>query len=178
MKNRIMIDLETLGTSAGSVIVSIGAVRFDAHKTLDTFYCLLDIEEAQREWRFHIDASTVLWWLKQSEQARAALTSGNREGVASALIKLANFIRLGSEADEVWGNGSDFDNVLLADYYRKIRMPLPWKYTRNRCYRTIAAPHREQFPIRRTGTHHNALDDALDQANHLLAIEGKQDPLA
>lgn len=69
----------------------------------------------------------------------------------------------------IWGNGADFDNVILASVYKRIGMEQPWLYRNNRCYRTLKALHPE-IPIERVGTHHNAVDDAESQARHLLAI--------
>ena len=38
--NRVMIDLETLGTKPGSVILSIGAVRFDNRQLTDALHVM------------------------------------------------------------------------------------------------------------------------------------------
>jgi inhibitor of KinA sporulation pathway (predicted exonuclease) len=69
----------------------------------------------------------------------------------------------------VWGNGADFDNPILAAAYRATGISQGWKPYNGRCYRTIKnlAP---QVRLVRTGTHHNALDDARAQAQHLLDI--------
>jgi exodeoxyribonuclease VIII len=69
----------------------------------------------------------------------------------------------------VWGNGATFDNVILANAYDACRIRRPWKYYADMCFRTV----RNQYPhvqVKRQGTHHNALDDALTQAHHLQAI--------
>lgn len=44
----------------------------------------------------------------------------------------------------------------------------PWAFWNDRCYRTLKA--RSELKIARTGTHHNALDDAKSQALHLITI--------
>jgi hypothetical protein len=44
-----------------------------------------------------------------------------------------------------------------------------WRSYNSRCYRTV----KQQFPditIVRSGTHHNALDDARAQAAHMVGI--------
>jgi hypothetical protein len=48
-------------------------------------------------------------------------------------------------------------------------MRLPWKYWRNRCYRTLKNLHPE-VPIERTGIYHRALDDARSQAVHAMQL--------
>jgi DNA polymerase III epsilon subunit-like protein len=42
MTTQIMLDLETLGKSAGSVIVAIGAVKFWGGLILDSFHARVD----------------------------------------------------------------------------------------------------------------------------------------
>lgn len=69
----------------------------------------------------------------------------------------------------LWGNGSDFDNVILASAYRSCNLEVPWKFWNNRCYRTVKAL-RPDIKIHRSGTYHNALDDAVSQAEHLMRM--------
>ena len=57
----------------------------------------------------------------------------------------------------------------LGDAYDRAMRHRPWKFWNDRCYRTIKSMHPE-VPMPRTGTHHNALDDAKTQALHLMAI--------
>ena len=69
----------------------------------------------------------------------------------------------------MWGNGAEFDNVILSQAYKNVEKEVPWQYYNNRCYRTVKNlfPHIE---MERVGAHHNALDDAKSQAEHLLGI--------
>jgi len=168
--NRIMLDLETLGTSAGCVVATIGAVRFTPHEILDSIYLRLDIRQQQRD-GLHIDADTVLWWLKRDEAARAELTAGDVQRPTQALTALADWMRSAGQVDELWGNGADFDCVILAAMYRQLLSGafLPWRYSAHRCFRTMAALY-PQVQMEREGTHHNALDDAISQAKHLQRI--------
>jgi hypothetical protein len=70
----------------------------------------------------------------------------------------------------VWGNGADFDNPILAVAYRRtIFSGQPWKPYNGRCYRTVKNQFQD-VKLVRTGTHHNALDDARSQATHLVEI--------
>ena len=72
-----MIDLETLGTDPTAPIVAIGAVFFDP-KTGELgveFSATIDFESACE--RRTPDASTIKWWLKQSDDARAKVIRGN-----------------------------------------------------------------------------------------------------
>ena len=164
----VMLDLETLGNRPGSVIVAIGAVKMDLVNGVigDTFYRVIDPADAQSQ-GLTIDAATVAWWLGQSDAARMAISApGGWVKLLSTLGDFAAFI--GTDA-RVWGNGADFDNALLAAAYQACSAPLPWRHWNSRCYRTC----KSLFPavkIERAGTHHNALDDAISQAEHLVRI--------
>lgn len=161
-----MLDLETLGNAPGSVIVSIGAVKFGGGQILDKFYQRINAESCVRQ-GLRMDTSTVLWWMKQSDEARAELNKP-AEDIVDALMAFTRWVDPNTEA-EIWGNGATFDNVLLAEAYVACGMRRPWKYSNDRCYRTVKALH-PHIPLSRTGTHHNALDDATSQAQHLMLM--------
>mgnify|MGYP006408929027 CR=1 FL=1 len=74
----IMIDLETMGTRPDAPIISIGAVAFDANGPLDSFYAGVNLGSSVNSGA-KIDASTVLWWMQQSDEARAALVPKDDE---------------------------------------------------------------------------------------------------
>jgi DNA polymerase III epsilon subunit-like protein len=167
MSNNVMVDLETLGKRAGSIIVAIGAVRFDKHGVTDQFYTVIDVEDAEKH-GFTLDASTFLWWMKQNEQARKALYSPRKAPlpVAEALTAFTDF--LGKNAI-VWGNGANFDNKLLEAAYYLMDMEQPWPFWNDRCFRTV----RSNYPgvaRHEPMVAHHALFDAEAQAEHLIEI--------
>ncbi len=188
-----MLDLETFGKGNDSVIFSIGAVHFCRNKgILDRFYINVDPADCQKH-GLKIDSSTVLWWMSQSEDSRRAVTEPKdlngaptrRFSLKEALVEFDDWLcTLAYTTEEtermfqgedipmdvaVWGCGSDFDNVLIENAYKKIGKEMLWKFRNNRCYRTIKSlwPNIE---IKRKGAHHNALDDAESQALHLIEI--------
>ena len=167
-KTHVMVDLETLGQSAGSVIVSIGAVKIVNGEIVDDhFYELIDAGSCV-EAGLTMDAETVIWWMKQCDAARAEIYNPARRELHEVLHRLSCWID--NDDARLWGNGASFDNVLLAAAYDAMSMRRPWKFWNDRCFRTVKA----MFPEVRTeraGVHHNALDDALFQAEHLLAID-------
>lgn len=177
--NRIMLDLETLGTKPGSVILAIGAVRFDAEKILDEFYVNINPESSVAA-GLTMDVSTITWWLQQSDEARKALVAGEARLLPYALQDFARWAMCPPgvepksvadlvQIDELWGNGSDFDNVLLARAYEAVEAPAPWKHRANRCYRTLKSLYPE-IPFEKPAVAHNALEDARAQAKHLIEI--------
>jgi inhibitor of KinA sporulation pathway (predicted exonuclease) len=168
----IMIDLETMGTRPNSPIVALGAVAFDGEGVQSSFYEAIDLARAVRDGAV-MDPETVIWWLGQSDEARQAIT---RRGVEprAALNRFSAWMGQ-FDIDGVWGNGASFDNVILSETYARLDMKAPWKFWTDRCYRTV----KNMYPsveLARSGTHHNALDDARSQAEHLLEINDHHGP--
>ena len=161
--NNIMLDLETMGNTSNSAIIAIGAVRFN-EDVIDRFYEVVDLKSCT-DVGLEIEPSTVMWWMQQSEEARDKFKA-EAISLNEALIKFAKWI---GEDAIVWGNGAAFDNVILANAYRKILYPQPWKFWNDRCYRTVKNLHPE-IEMERVGTYHCAVDDAESQARHLMRI--------
>lgn len=165
--NNVMVDIETLGNGPGCIILSIGAVKFDPKSDeIDPiyFYSTISPEDSQRQ-GLQFDASTVIWWMSQNETARKALTSAT----APLVNVLEQFAAWLPKDAIVWGNGSDFDNVIIAEAYKVTGKPLPWPFWNNRCFRTLKNLFRH-VKVDKSGTAHNALDDAINQAKHCQAI--------
>ena len=161
MLNHVMIDLETMGRTPGSAIVSVGAVIFDPRigKKGAEFYAELDWEHQDRL----IDPETQRWWSRQSEEAKKALSG--LEELKECLGSLAKFLPRDAK---VWGNGPTFDISMLEDGYRQYGIEVPWKFWNIRDCRTVL----DMYESTRGGTsksmrgkvQHNALDDAIAQA--------------
>lgn len=176
MNNHVMLDLETLGTDDHSVILSIGAVRFDPHvKSTDPlgprFYVEFGAESLalQQQMGLRINARTIVWWMRQNMMARTVFQEGVGADPVTALGAFGDFI---NEVPNtcIWGNGSDFDNILLGQMYEAFSIKRPWSYSKNRCYRTMKNLYGVPGIQERTGVAHNALDDAVTQALHLQEI--------
>lgn len=181
----VMIDIETLGTRPGSVILSIGAVAFDpfngaVFQSGDPWYESFYTQVSPRSCQNHgltIDPETEQWWHRQSPEARdAALgkgvsrnAGGGRTGkptLKEALAALDSWWRT-LDPKFIWAHGPGFDLPLLEAAYRAIGWREPWRYDAARCTRTIydlagVKPDRSQ------GTHHHALDDAIAQAKAVI----------
>ena len=168
MNNRIMVDLETLGVKPGSAIMSIGAVRFDQDGPKDEFYVRVSLESSV-DAGLKMDGSTVLWWMTQSEESRAELL---QPGITlfEALTQFHLWAIKGGEIDEIWGDGPTFDNVILRCAYDAVEMEAPWNHWADRCYRTMKNLYPDLAQIERTGTFHNALDDARTQVERLIPM--------
>lgn len=162
----VMIDLETFGTSNQAYIASIGAVCYTEDRSVwKAFYKTIDPNSPGNG---ELTARTVDWWLSQDESSRAALRVG-QVPLRAALLEFSAFV---PEEALVWGNGATFDNVILRNAYERNGYETPWKFWQDRCYRTLLSLFPKQDVVR-VGTYHNALDDAITQANHHLKLLGK-----
>lgn len=183
--NHIMLDIETLDTSPTSVVVSFGAVVFDPYSISELgemFYAeFTDDLHAQQERGRTLSVDTVKWWMQQDAAAKALFgptlgtpsIDNDRMTTVKGLEQFVDFCGRNGGAGKVklWGNGIDFDNVVLASLYQSFGVRRPWSFRHNRCYRTMInqVPY-NTIPLERTGVHHNGLDDAITQAKHLQKI--------
>ncbi|HDW1042349.1 TPA: 3'-5' exoribonuclease [Escherichia coli] len=176
----LMIDLETMGKNPDAPIISIGAIFFDP-QTGDMgpeFSKSIDLDTAGGV----IDRDTIKWWLKQSREAQSALLT-DEIPLDDALLQLREFIdeNSGEFFVQVWGNGANFDNVILRRSYERQGIPYPWRYCNDRDVRTIvelgkAIDFDARTAIPFEGERHNALDDARHQAKYVSAIWQKLIP--
>jgi exodeoxyribonuclease VIII len=178
--DHLMIDLETMGKNPDAPIISIGAIFFDP-QTGDMgpeFSKTIDLETTGGV----IDRDTIKWWLKQSREAQSALLT-DEIPLDDALLQLREFIdeNSGEFFVQVWGNGANFDNVILRRSYERQGIPCPWRYCNDRDVRTIvelgkAIDFDARTAIPFEGVRHNALDDARYQAKYVSAIWQKLIP--
>lgn len=176
--NNVMLDIETVGNGSNAAIVSIGAVFFDPlnNELGDTFYAVINLKSAA--YYGEIDAATVMWWMKQSEEARAIFNDEKSLSLKDALTELSTFISKVPEFKErhVWGNGCTFDNVIVGNAFKKARISQPWPFSGDRDVRTIVDLGRNilgtdpKYTMKREGVSHNALDDAIHQAKYVSEI--------
>jgi exodeoxyribonuclease VIII len=170
MSRHLMIDLETMGLRPDAAIVSIGAVQFDEDTIYRQFHTAVSLASCTT-FGLTTDRSTIDWWMKQSAEARSSWQRDDAPTLEDALAKFSHWIQDLIPEREVrpWGNGADFDLVILKSAYGAIGADPPWRYYNHRCFRTLKslAP---SIDVHRQGTHHNALDDALHQVAVLQAI--------
>ncbi|EJI0266216.1 3'-5' exoribonuclease, partial [Escherichia coli] len=176
----LMIDIETMGKNPNAAIISIGAIFFDP-QTGDMgpeFSKTIDLDTAGGV----IDRDVIKWWLKQSREAQSAILT-DEIPLDDALLQLREFIaeNSGEFFVQVWGNGANFDNVILRRSYERQGIPCPWHYHNDRDVRTIvelgkAIDFDARTAIPFEGERHNALDDARYQAKYVSAIWQKLIP--
>lgn len=172
--NDIMVDLETLDTRPTAVILSIGAclVNWRTGEPTHPFYAVVDLASS-REAGLTESQATMDWWSRQSAEARSVFTDPSAVSLQQALTGFAVYLQeFDQKKVRIWGNGSDFDNVIMANAYDALGFDAPWRFYNNRCFRTVknVFADRIQEPDR-AGVYHNALDDALHQARILLQLK-------
>ncbi|HHT1547485.1 TPA: 3'-5' exoribonuclease domain-containing protein, partial [Klebsiella pneumoniae] len=176
----VMVDLETMGKKHNAPIVAIGAVVFDpaTGSIGESFYKVVCLESSVN-WGAVIDPSTVIWWLKQSSEARSAIVNDDAIPLLDALLQFREFVSDnvagGSKKAQVWGNGASFDNSILRSSYDCIAEDYPWEYWNDRDVRTMvelgqAISFDPKTTIPFEGSRHNALADAIHQARYVSAI--------
>jgi oligoribonuclease (3'-5' exoribonuclease) len=170
-KMDLMLDLETFDNTSTTTIVQIGAVIFDrdTEDIIDEFKVNVDPQSCVAL-GFTIGVDTVMWWLKQAEEARASITSSSRVEVSEALKSLKAFVEK-YEPDtrkvNVWCHAT-FDFPIMQNYFKATKIEAPWRYTSAKDLRTLAdVSGANIYAIPRKGTYHDAIDDCKHQIKQL-----------
>ncbi|EEU2161090.1 3'-5' exoribonuclease [Escherichia coli] len=178
--HHLMIDLETMGKNPDAPINALVGKFFDpaTGEMGPEFSKTIDLETAGGV----IDRDTIKWWLKQSREAQSAILT-DEIPLDDALLQLREFIdeNSGEFFVQVWGNGANFDNVILRRSYERQGIPCPWRYTNDRDVRTMVAlglvmDFDARSVITFEGERHNALHDARYQAKYVSVIWQKLFP--
>ncbi|ENF1375649.1 3'-5' exoribonuclease [Escherichia coli] len=176
----LSVDLETMGTNPDAPINSIGGKFFDptTGEMGPEFSKAIDLETSGGI----IDRKTIKRWAKRSREAQSAIFT-DEIPLDDALLQLREFINenSGESFVQIWGNGANFDNVILRRSYERQGIPCPWRYYNDRDVRTIVELGNSiGFDVRMAipfeGERHNALDDARYQAKYVSAIWQKLIP--
>jgi hypothetical protein len=167
----VMLDKETLDTTASAVIMSIGAVKFDldSDKIDDAaFYASISVDSNMAMGRT-VSEDTLMWWMKQ-EPAAQAVFHEPKQDLESALVDFCNWF---GDAKYVWSNGADFDIPMMTHALRLYGMEPPWDFWNARCVRTYKSlPGMKNIKVENT-LKHNAMHDAIAQAKLVQAIQKK-----
>ena len=170
-----VLDLETMGKGPRAAIVAIGCVRIEQGAITGSIYRRVSLESSLQA-GLQVDASTIIWWLQQSEEARSEVfidqPHARPENLASALFGLSEFMQMIPGEDPtnclLWGNGSSFDNVIVGNAFDACGIERPWKFWNDRDLRTLLHLYPEAKRLTFEGIKHNALHDARHEAKQLL----------
>lgn len=165
-----MLDIESLGNKIDTVVISIGACFFDP-KTKEigsTYYRSLAIDEQIENGRT-VTGATLKWWMQQSDAAKKVFSESAQapQFVAQDFADFAG--QYGKKHLKVFGNGADFDCSIVEHLLNQYKVKTPWMFYNTRDVRTIREFLANSEPIPKLiGTAHNALDDAINQANFVM----------
>lgn len=184
-----MVDIETMGTSPQSPVISIGAVLFDP-RTQDSVHALeqraflrrVDISDAIKH-SGGVEPDTLKWWLQQDPEAIKELVGDDAVSLKQAMTEFRQYCTsrwpAGDElffsghsqypvACMVWANSPNFDCVILEHACKQVGEVFPFKFFQYRDLRTIkdlawpAGP--DAVPKFASGVKHDARADAVNQA--------------
>ena len=165
----VMVDIETLGSAPGSVILSIGAVEFDLKNTAkNTFYRRINLDSSILS-GCTIDPDTVKWWSDQAYDAiHAAFFVPGEVLLCDALPAFGQFV---DKNTILWAKGPDFDCVMLKAVYDLLKLPVPWSFRNMRDVRTILTLSGVKQVENRNA--HDAKADAINQADAVIRAHEK-----
>lgn len=159
-----MIDLETLGTNPDSVVLTIGAVKFNPNEispAYQEFYRRVDVDEQTSMGRT-IDQSTLEWWGQQeSHIVEEALGDHDRADVKTTLQDLNRWC---VGVDAFWCQGTAFDFPILENMFKSIKHHIPWAFWKVRDSRTLFQIMPKDPRKEANFDAHNALEDSRIQA--------------
>lgn len=168
----LMLDLETFGSDSDSVICSIGAVEFDINtgKTGRQFYQKIDVQSCL-DVGLKVSGATLMWWLRQSEDARRELYDAKPEHVCVVLQNFRMFFDTLGKDVQIWGNSNRFDMGILETAYKKNFVKIPWDFRKERDVRTLVSfrPEIQKATIFE-GTAHNPIADCIFQITYCTKI--------
>lgn len=173
MTTAVMLDLETLGTRPDTVIMTLGAVKFDPfdpeREPGPGIYLRMDIEEQLTLGRT-VDDSTIVWWAQQDPRVRAeAWEDGDRSSIQELKQELNRFL---VGVGDIWCQGPVFDIAILEDLYRSQKWGFPWYFWQISDSRTLFKVHGDPRQKGRDQAH-NALLDCVYQAQAVQSIYHK-----
>jgi len=172
-EKHVSLDIE----ACGEIVLSIGACEFDPHTgaALNRFYCVPSIAD-QLAKGLKPDAGALVWFLKQSPEARLAVADVQ----APAEVELSQFCAWYARRDDAWcwAYPTSFDLPVIERACRAFGIRPPWKWTKTMDGRTLwrlaceRNPDAEKIEKSANAAPHHALEDAVEQAKWYAAYMG------
>lgn len=183
-KNHLMLDIETLDLKPTAAVLSIAATFFDPFtgQLGASFERQINLKSCI-DLGLTVDPETIMWWMEQSKEAQEAFRGNSKaEGLGEVLCAFSKWVNYelsflrDRRGFSVWGNGKDFDCVIMENAYRAagLKSLTPWKFWETVDVRTLVAlAHAagcEDFKANTPfeGTRHNALDDVSHQIKYVV----------
>ncbi len=168
----VSIDIESLGTEPGAVILSIGAVvvDIDAGTVSNTFQRNITVMSSLMA-GLTTDSETIKWWSDPARDEARSYLSADQVSLRDALNDLSAWL-VYNGMTHIWAKPPKFDIGLLEAAYRACNLPIPWTHRQPLCVRTaIRWSGLDEKSIAFAGVEHVATDDAIHQAKILIAAK-------
>lgn len=179
----VMIDTETLGRTPGSVVRSVAAVEFDPQtgETGRQKVWKIDLTDSIR-YGFKVEASTLKWWMMQSDEARREFVEGAETPLEDFFEEFMEFLADTKKEKDftLWCLQLDFDVAMLRsmyswynlNVYRCDEEVLPWNFRKVRDVRPYmdALDSAGLLPPK-VADRHTPLADCLAQINYVHLVE-------
>jgi hypothetical protein len=174
-----IIDLETLGTLADAVVLSVGMVVVDTEQDytfdeliFDGFYETMDVKSQALAGR-EINKDTLAWWGRQGPEAMKVLKPSNYDIHWSSIMpKMQEYLDkhgANKKTLKVYARGSHFDFSILHHLFIRTaghdQATLPWNYWNIHDSKTVVQTLLDgDIKIKVDGfIAHNALHDAAHE---------------
>jgi hypothetical protein len=171
----LMVDIETLGTQPGSVVVQIGACYFNRYtgEIGDKFLANVDIQSCL-DVELVVDAGALKFWFDQFRHAEYNPTWQEQTHKLTRVINdLATFAK---PADYAWAHAT-FDFPLIGAAAKAVGLKMPINYRNCRDIRTLVDLAGLPYEKPRVDKTHDALGDCIYQVGYCVkcfnAIEEK-----
>lgn len=173
----VMLDIETLGTKPGCVVLQVAMVSFNQERVISTSHRLWNIDVGDQLMAgLEIDPDTVAWWRKQDQTAQLIVLSPTasrfRLREAREKIKAVLELELANERFKLWANPDWFDLPLLATIYQCAGEDYPWPRRQTADARTLLCAAGITTRTR-SDVKHYALSDAIAQAWDVIVAAEK-----
>lgn len=170
-----VIDIETLGTSVDSVILSfaIYAVNLQEHVS-QMWFCNIDAVEQEQRGR-SVCKDTEKWW-KDNMETTVGRDAWDINMCCPATMNRAKDVLMEAFADigdvPFYGCGPDFDLAIIEHFLSThFQLKPGYSFRNRRCYRTLRELYKPYIQnYRFVGTPHTATADALNEGEILRFI--------
>lgn len=186
-RRNFMVDIETIGTTPGAAILSIGACEFEfdiappSPSYFNPFYVNINLLDSLFS-GFRVEPETVNWWMHNSKESRLALVLDPALTVRDALVEFNKYLPNRNDDYHLWAKGPDFDLVMMAEAYKMLEMKQPWSFRNSRDVRTICwaggVPPEPSGKLIQHNALHDAQEQADDVARNIKALRGRLDARA
>ena len=161
----LMVDIETLGTEPGCIVLSAAFVAFDegGEGHGPSYVRYLTIDDQVRA-GLGLTEGTFLWWLDQSDEARRTQTDSPRIPASAMLAGLQGFVdQYMAPKYTVFAKPPSFDLKILQNLYMKMGYSdLPWSFRQEEDLRGLLKRSGvKAAPV--AGVAHDALYDCIAQ---------------